>query len=80
MTLRDHSCSSDQGLSTLSLLIADYIIGASDEGRSLHEIEAEFDTRYAQDKVRSLIRHGFVIGDDRGQLVMVHDPRMRAAA
>lgn len=65
--------------STLSLAIADFI-AETDDGRSLHEIEVEFETRYASDKVQSLIRNGFVIGDDRGCLVMVHDPRMRIAA
>lgn len=62
-------------LSSLSLAIADRLAAAGDDGVSLRDLEVEFHTRYAGDKVRSLCRNGWVIAEDQGMLVLVHDPR-----
>jgi hypothetical protein len=88
MSLRDQSdpFAPDQdaeGLSTLSLLIADRIAQAGDDGVTIHELNIEFNTRHAADKIRSLNRHGFVISEtfdvvnECDVVLMVHDPRAR---
>jgi hypothetical protein len=81
MTLRDPFDTGDeQPVSWECLQVADFLAERGDEGASYAEIEAATRVGHARDKVRSLDRHGWVIGLDRGECVLVVDPRDRAAA
>lgn len=85
MTLRDPSNIPEDALSNVSLLIADELVKAGDEGVSLRDLELKV-TLHAADKISSLRRHGFVIAEDRALArdghvyVLVVDPRDRRAA
>ena len=82
MTAHSGAAYIDEGLSTVSLSIADRIAEAAGDGVSLAALEEKFG-RYVNDKVTSLCRHGFVISTDRALdgdgwvFVMVVDPRDR---
>jgi len=76
----------EQGLSRWSLAVADALVKAEGDGRSLAWLQANV-TQYALGKIEALNKHGFVVSEthaiwpETGRVfVLTHDPRERRLA